>query len=96
MRSFLFVLFMLALTQSSSQRPWMQGSIEYYCGRTQEVIDAMKRSDPGKADRIKLCECKHICDPEQEETNGRKWDAKCEARCNPDNCNCGHPCFNDV
>ena len=73
-------------------RPWMRGSIEYYCSISAEAVEQLKRDNPGKADKIKLCHCEHMCDPEQKETDGRKWDAKCEARCNPNNCNCPHPC----
>ena len=81
--------------QEPAPRPWMQGAVEKYCHQTQADIDRMRKEFPGKADNILLCTCRHSCDPGYEhakETDRRHWDAKCEARCHPDNCNCKHPC----
>lgn len=81
--------------QDPAPRPWMQGQVEKFCHQTQADVDRLRREYPDKADRILLCACKHVCDPNWEhagETDRRRWDAACEARCNPDNCNCRHPC----
>ena len=81
--------------QEPAPRPWMQGAVEYYCHQTEADIARMRKEFPEKADQIKLCACKHTCDPgyeHAEETENRKWDAACLARCNPSNCNCKHPC----
>ena len=78
---------------AQSQRPWMQGAVEKFCHQTQAEVDKLRKEFPGK--EILLCACKHTCDPLNEhagETDRRGWDAACEARCNPDNCNCKHPC----
>lgn len=76
-------------------RPWMRGNVEKYCGQTPAQIDAMRRDQPEKADRILLCACQHMCDPtadRADETGGLAWDAACETRCNPSNCACDHSC----
>ena len=81
--------------QEPAPRPWMQGVVEKYCHQTQADIDRMRKEFPDKADQIQLCECKHTCDPgyeHAEETENRKWDARCLSRCSPQNCNCKHPC----
>jgi len=81
--------------QEPAPRPWMQGVVEKYCHQTQADIDRMRKEFPDKADQIQLCECKHTCDPgyeHAEETENRKWDARCLSRCSPQNCNCRHPC----
>lgn len=73
-------------------RPWWRGMIEKSCA-PQHVLDALRRESPNKI--ILECECKHACDPTNPyagETKNRKWDARCEARCNPDGCKCKHPC----
>ena len=74
-------------------RPWLRGSIEKYCNMTQAGIDKLRREHPDKAEHIRLCACEHECDPMQGETDGRKWDPQCEARCSPSNCTCEHPCL---
>ena len=81
--------------QEPAPRPWMQGVVEKYCHQTAADIDRMRKEFPDKADQIQLCECKHTCDPgyeHAEETENRKWDARCLSRCSPQNCNCRHPC----
>lgn len=74
-------------------RPWMRGTVEKYCHQTQADVDRMQQEAPGKV--IVLCHCQHQCDPMDPhagETDMRKWDQACEARCNPSNCNCKHAC----
>ena len=81
--------------QEPAPRPWMEGRVEKYCHQTQADIDRMRKEFPDKAGQIELCACRHMCDPDYEhakETDGRRWDAACKAKCNPDNCNCTHPC----
>lgn len=91
----LAVLTGAALAAAQAPRPWMQGNVEYYCHQTEADIERMKKEFPEKADNIKLCACRHSCDPldpHAGETQNRRWDEKCEARCNPRNCSCRHPC----
>ena len=74
-------------------RPWMRGAIEIACAMTQEDMDRWMAEHPGR--QIKRCACQHTCDvfaEHAEETNRRGWDARCEARCNPNGCQCKHPC----
>lgn len=81
--------------QEPAPKPWMQGSVEKYCHATAADIARMRKEFPDKAENILLCECKHSCDrnyEHAEETDGRRWDAACQAKCSPDNCNCKHPC----
>lgn len=83
------------LAQEPAPRPWMQGTVEKYCHATPADINRMRKEFPEKAENILLCACKHSCDPNYEharETDRRKWDAKCEARCSPENCSCPDPC----
>lgn len=73
-------------------RPWMRGSTEKSCARPEHLAEA-KKARPGGI--VLECKCQHVCDPQDKhaaETNDRKWDALCEARCNPGNCGCRHPC----
>ena len=78
--------------QEPGRRPWQEGNVEKYCHQTQADIDRMRKEFPNKAEQIFLCACKHTCDPNVPETDGRGWDNSCLAECNPDNCNCVHPC----
>ena len=73
-------------------RPWMRGTIEKSCAGPRQV-EKLKRDWPGAI--VLACECQHQCKPDDEraeETNGRAWDPRCQARCNPANCTCEHPC----
>lgn len=63
-------------------RPWMRGTEEKSCA-------------PMAREGVLACACQHLCAPEIEETNGRRWDWRCQARCNPANCRCPHPCEED-
>lgn len=75
-----------------SSRPWLRGAIEKSCARAKHVA-LMREANPGKI--ILACACKHMCDPKDplaKETNDRRWDVKCQARCNPNGCVCKHPC----
>ena len=97
MRTFALIGLMtgVLLAQDPAPRPWMQGSVEKYCHSTPADIARMRKQYPDKAEHILLCKCQHQCDPLYEhapETDDRVWDAKCEARCSPSNCNCKHPC----
>jgi len=79
--------------QEPAPRPWMQGMVEKGCGLTEDAIKKLKEEKPNIV--IEHCECKHYCDPSYEhaeETDGRKWDGRCAARCSPSNCVCPHPC----
>ena len=82
-------------TPCDPTRPWMRGTIEKSCVRA-ESFESVKAANPDRL--ILACACKHSCDsndPYAEATGGRKWDALCEARCNPNNCACPHPCTMD-
>ena len=95
MRTGALLMVLTVALAAQAPRPWMQGNVEKFCHQTQADVNRMRKEFPDKAEHILLCACKHSCDPRYEhaeETDGRKWDAKCEARCNPDNCNCKHPC----
>lgn len=82
-------------TPCDPNRPWMRGTVEKYCGRRPSDIERMKREHPLQADRIMQCDCQHVCDPFNEyaeQTGMRAWDGRCQARCNPANCQCPDPC----
>ena len=84
-------------TPCDPNRPWMRGTVEKYCGRTPADIARMKKANPLVAERILLCECKHMCDTlnehgQAEATGGLAWDGQCQTRCNPQNCSCENPC----
>lgn len=88
----MLVLLATVTLAAQSPRPWMQGNVEKSCA-IPSMLEALKKSKPGQV--VLVCHCQHSCDPmneHTEETNGRGWDATCEARCNPDNCTCPHPC----
>lgn len=73
-------------------RPWLRGSTEYSCAIPREIAQ-LRREHPDRT--IKECACQHTCDRDADratETEGRGWDYRCEARCNPHNCACPHPC----
>ena len=73
-------------------RPWMRGTVEKYCGRAAD-LDRIRKEHPEKT--ILACLCQHVCDPDDpraSETRGRRWDAGCEARCNPTGCQCPDVC----
>lgn len=89
----------LALGMTVQDRPWMRCDPEgghpcpeKSCALPHEVA-RLKAENP---DRIILaCECQHECnpdDPHADETGGRTWDARCQARCRPTNCTCPHVC----
>lgn len=66
------------------KRPWMRGSVEKKCDRLGDPENGVLR-----------CACKHSCDKDNKyanETKGRRWDARCEARCNPAGCRCPNRC----
>lgn len=95
MKMIAILALMTVALAAQSPRPWMQGTVEKYCHTTQGHVDRMRKEFPDKAENIRLCACKHSCDKSYEhakETGGRKWDAACQARCHPDNCNCPDPC----
>ena len=74
-------------------KPWMRGMIEKSCALPQHV-ERLKQERPGAI--VLACHCQHQCKPDDEhaeETDGRSWDAACQARCNPANCACVHPCL---
>lgn len=80
---------------SDRTRPWMRGTTEKSCARP-EAVEAARTANPNRL--ILACACKHACDPNDPlagTTGGRTWDALCEARCNPSNCACPHPCTMD-
>jgi hypothetical protein len=82
-------------TPCDPNRPWMRGTVEKYCGRRPSDIERMKKEHPLQADRIMQCDCQHTCDPFNEHagaTMGKAWDGRCQARCNPANCQCPDPC----
>lgn len=71
-------------------RPWMRGTVEKSCARG-EVLAKLREENPN----ILACACQHTCDPKYDhakDTESRRWDGRCEARCNPKNCQCPHPC----
>lgn len=73
-------------------RPWVRGSVEKSCG-TETQIDKLREDHPGVT--FVPCACHHSCDPLDPyagDTDRRKWDGRCAARCNPRNCACPHPC----
>lgn len=79
-------------TPCDPHRPWMRGQIEKSCAMPAQV-EALKRERPGR--QVFACHCQHTCDPLNEHagvTQDRGWDALCQARCNPANCQCPHPC----
>jgi len=76
----------------NADRPWMCGSVEKSCA-TAEAAYHWKQEEPERL--ILACECKHGCVADYKyagETDRRAWDPVCEARCNPRNCRCEHPC----
>ena len=73
-------------------RPWLRGNIEKSCAAPEAIAEAQIEHPEVT---YLACECQHQCKPDDEragETDGRKWDAACQARCNPANCQCVHPC----
>jgi hypothetical protein len=75
-------------------RPWMRGTIEKSCAHDAASLRKLRQLK-GAGAIILDCACKHLCDPfdpNAEMTDHRKWDATCQARCNPRNCQCKHPC----
>ena len=94
-----YLLLALALGVMVQDRPWMRCDPENgkpcpekSCA-IQAEVERLRRENPDMI--IKSCACQHTCDPMNEHadaTNGRGWDAMCETRCNPDNCQCPHPC----
>lgn len=90
------LVLMLGMTVAlavQADRPWMQGHIEKGCGRTPAAIAKLKKERPNVV--IEKCECHHACDPNAphaDETDERRWDGSCAARCSPSNCVCPHPC----
>lgn len=79
-------------TPCDSNRPWMRGTIEKSCALP-NTVERLRREKPGAV--VLECACKHNCDPEYEHagaTTGRRWDGRCQARCNPNNCMCPNPC----
>lgn len=82
-------------TPCDPTRPWMRGTTEKSCVRG-PALEAAKTTYPGRI--ILACACKHTCDLQDlnaSATSARKWDILCEARCNPNNCGCPHPCTMD-
>lgn len=76
-------------------RPWHRGSIHKFCGRAAD-LEALREAHPGVD--ILACACQHTCDmnaDRADETGGRGWDARCQARCSPNNCGCPHVCTID-
>ena len=74
-------------------KPWMRGRVEKFCGTAQMLEKMRKELGPERV--ILACACKHTCDPKNEHasvTANRGWDSTCEARCNPNNCQCPRPC----
>lgn len=70
-------------------KPWMRGQIEKACSYDGHPIDG------DMAAEWHACRCQHVCDPTDpnaNETDGRKWDAHCNARCSPRHCHCTAPC----
>lgn len=77
---------------SDPSRPWLRGNIEKSCA-SPYALEGLRRTYPERT--ILECHCRHTCDPTGEranETDRRGWDYRCEARCNPSNCACDHPC----
>ena len=73
-------------------RPWMRGRIVYSCAVPRDLA-RVQLAHAGRT--VKACACVHTCDddaPHADETDNRGGDARCEARCNPRNCRCPHPC----
>jgi hypothetical protein len=73
-------------------QPWMRGRIEKFCG-TAAMLAKLKKEHPDR--EVRACRCRHKCDPANPHaamTDDRAWDGRCEARCNPKNCRCPHPC----
>lgn len=76
--------------EQDSARPWHVGVIHKGCTR-----DGTSRDDHESDAQVAewhVCTCRHGCDRSNEETGGRKWDPKCQARCSPTHCHCPHPC----
>ena len=73
-------------------RPWMRGNVEKSCARLGQV-EQLRREHPDVI--ILTCACHHMCglfDPKTGEADGKKFDPRCEARCNPKNCQCRNAC----
>lgn len=73
-------------------RPWMRGQVEIACSYDGHPIEGDTVAE------WRACQCQHLCDPADEragETDGRKWDSTCSARCRTDHCHCPHPCDED-
>ena len=79
-------------TPCNPDQPWMRGTIEKSCAH-EELVQRLRDAVPGRI--VLTCACKHMCNEEDDHasmTDRRTWDARCEARCNPSNCQCPHPC----
>lgn len=79
-------------TPCDPDKPWMRGHQEKSCARPDQLA-ALRAAKPGQA--VLACACHHLCDAMNkyaEQTDRRMWDGTCEARCNPKNCTCPHPC----
>ena len=73
-------------------RPWMRGTVEKSCAPS-HVVEKYRKDHPGKI--VEACACRHKCDPNYKyakQTDNRRWDATCSARCSPKGCYCMHPC----
>lgn len=82
-----FVFLAVFMLQS---QPWHQGAIHIGCNRFGKPHQGHESDKQVKEWR--RCYCRHDCEIGNEETNNRKWDAKCEARCSANHCHCPHPC----
>ena len=95
-RSLLFVGVLVAMAMQDPTRPWMQGTVEIACSR-----DGQPWNGDPSAKEWHRCGCQHTCikpgeEPQEgdhpDETGGRRWDARCEARCSPSHCHCPVKC----
>lgn len=83
--------FHVVAAQEDEPKPWMQGTVEIGCSR-----NGRKPGDQGESVQWKSCSCHHQKNPNGQcgdETDGRRWDPKCETRCSPKRCRCApNPC----
>lgn len=81
-------------TPCDPAHPWMRGNVEKSCAHDAASLQKL-RELKGDGAIILECDCQHKCErmnPDTEMTDGRVWDALCQARCNPKNCTCKSPC----
>lgn len=74
------------------ERPWHEGTIHKGCTRTGQAPAEHGHDSDKQVVEWRACSCQHTCEPGNDETNGRKWDPTCAARCSASHCHCPNKC----